>query len=182
MNNYKDAIEQVLNRYEGKGLSDHANDRGGRTYRGISERWYKKWGGWEIIDTHGPSDSRLDGMVIDFYRKYYWDALSLDDVEDQFISQTLFNFSINIGTKSAIKKVQRIVVVSVDGVIGPITLNAINKMDRDIFMFQFILEVVDLYHHIVSKDRSQKVFLLGWVGRALSTYQEYEHYKKLNPY
>lgn len=173
MGNFEKVIVRVIDRYEGKGLSNHAADKGGMTYRGISRRYFSRWEGWEIIDTNGYFDERLDAMTVQFYKTYFWDVLRLDEVDDAFTQEVLFGFGINIGHKACAKKCQRLLDVPVDGMVGPITLRAINTANRREFIPQFLLEVLDLYHHIVTKNRSQKVFLTGWVGRVVSVYHTF---------
>ena len=176
MNNYRDAIEQVL-KHEG-GYSKQEFDRGGETYRGISRKYFPRWEGWAILDVEGHFDERLDDMVVAFYKVYFWDALKLSLVEDDFVALMILNVSVNQGKKSAAKKVQRILGVTADGVIGPITIGAINSVHRDSFVYQFILEAIELYTHIINKDRTQRKFITGWLNRMMALYGEYEVYKR----
>lgn len=173
MSNYKEVIVRVIDKHEGRGLSDHQADRGGMTYRGISRRWYPRWAGWEVIDNDDHFNSNLDEMVIQFYKTYYWDVLQLDDIYDPFVQEVLFGFGINVGHKTCAKKVQRIVGTSIDGIMGPITISAVNSMEYAKFIPHFLLEIMDLYHHIVTKDRTQRVFIIGWLGRVISTYHSF---------
>jgi len=175
MSNYRKAINGVL-KNEGGYVKD-VFDRGGETYCGISRKYFPRWVGWEIIDEADHFDSRLDDLVLEFYKEYFWDALHLEGVEDDFVAGMLLNIAVNQGKKSVVKKVQRILKVKVDGFIGPVTIQALNDTPRDVFVFQFILETIELYTHIINKDRSQKRFIAGWLNRAIGLYHEYEHYK-----
>jgi len=176
MNNYKEAIELVL-KHEG-GYSKDVVDRGGETFKGISRRFFPKWKGWEIVEVDH-FDSRLDDLVVDFYKTYFWDSLVLSDVEDDFVASMLLNIGVNQGKRSVAKKIQRILGVTVDGVIGPITIGKLNEAHRDAFVYQFIIETIELYTHIINKDRGQKKFITGWLNRAISLYSDYERYKRL---
>jgi len=175
MSNYRKAINGVL-KNEG-GYTKDVIDRGGETYCGISRKYFPRWAGWQVIDESDHFDGRLDSLVIDFYKEYFWDALRLEGVEDDFIAGMLLNIAVNQGKKSVVKKVQRILKVSVDGFIGPVTIQALNDTPRDTFVYQFILETVELYTHIINTDRGQKRFITGWLNRAIGLYHEYEHYK-----
>jgi len=175
MNNYKEAIENVL-KNEG-GYVNNAADRGGETYRGISRKFWPKWVGWDIIDSTDHFDDRLDALVIEFYREYFWDALHLDKVEDDFVASMILDFGTNIGKKAIISKLQRVVGVKVDKIIGPITIRAINAMPRDTLVYHVLLEVVELYVQISNKEKRQRVFLQGWCNRAMKSYYEYERYR-----
>ena len=175
MNNYKDAIEKVL-KEEGGYVKDPV-DRGGETFRGISRKFFPKWEGWEIVDIDY-FDDRLDELVVGFYRDYFWKPIHLDKVEDEFVASMLLNVAVNQGKRSVVKKIQRILGVKVDGIIGPVTLQALNDSNRDAFVYQFILETIDLYTHLITTDKRQKRFIAGWLARAMRLYHEYEIYKK----
>ena len=174
MNNYREAIELVI-KHEGGYVKDPL-DRGGETYKGISRRFFPKWEGWEIVDIDH-FDDRLDDLVVEFYKEYFWDPLKLSNVEDDFVASMLMNVGVNQGKKSVAKKIQRILGVTQDGIIGPVTIGKLNEANRDAFVYQFIIETVDLYTHIINKDRSQKKFITGWLNRAMSLYSDYERYK-----
>jgi lysozyme family protein len=174
MESYRAAIGKVLEN-EG-GYSKNPADPGGETFKGISRRFYPKWEGWSIIDINH-FEPRLDEMVIQFYKEQFWDKLRLSEVSDDFVSSLILNFGVNIGKKQITKKVQRILKVQVDGVIGPITIFKLNqflKTNRSEFVYHLLLEVAELYVQIVNKNKTQKVFLLGWFNRIMSSYYDYE--------
>ena len=170
MSDYKKAVGKLL-QAEGGYVKDPL-DRGGETFKGISRRYFPKWEGWPIVDTNH-FDPRLDEMVEQFYKQYFWDILQLDTVHSDFVATMLLLSSVNIGTRATIKKVQRILKVPVDGIIGVVTLSHLNRCDEETFVYQFLLELIDLYAHIVRKDKTQRRFLGGWVNRVMGMYQEY---------
>jgi len=177
---YDRALKVVL-KHEG-GYSNHPSDNGGETFNGIARNFYPKWGGWAIIDNasdkHALEDNEeLSKMVSDFYRTYYWYKIKGDDIEDEFIAEMLFNFSINLGKRQVAKKVQRIVGTTADGIIGNITVTALNSVDAKAFTHHFLLEIVEFYLQ-VSKKRNNKVFLTGWLNRAMNVYYDSERYFK----
>jgi lysozyme family protein len=103
-------------RYEG-GYANDAADRGGETYKGIARKMHPNWQGWVIIDAykkdHGQlkrgaiiNDPRLDDMVIEFYRREFWNKVRGDDVKDQDLANMLYDDAVNTGPKPAIKKLQ----------------------------------------------------------------------------
>jgi lysozyme family protein len=57
--------------------------------------------------------------------------------------------------------------VTPDGRFGPVTLQALNAIDPATFIPAFTLAKIARYRDIVSKDRTQLKFLLGWLNRAL---------------
>ena len=141
-----------------------ANDRGGQTYAGIARNAWPKWPGWSYIDS---GDTPPAEMVRGFYRSNFWTALRLDEVQSQDVARTLFDFAVNAGTGTATKLAQIVVGTTPDGKIGPKTLAAINACDPGLFMARYSLAKLARYEQIVSRDRSQAKFLLGWVRRVL---------------
>jgi lysozyme family protein len=64
-----------------------------------------------------------------------------------------------------IKKVQKLLGVTADGVVGAKTLAAINGHSGDA-LFGLIKEARKRYYeNIVKKDSTQKTFLKGWLNR-----------------
>ena len=54
-----------------------------------------------------------------------------------------------------------------DGSIGPKTLASLNTVEEEFFKLAYAMAKVARYESIVSKDRSQDKFLLGWIRRVL---------------
>ena len=175
MSNFKESIKQVL-KHEGGYVKDPI-DRGGETFRGISRRFFPKWEGWGLVDENH-FDPRLDALVEGFYYEFFWLPLGLDKVDNDFIAGMLLDIGVNQGKRAVAKKMQRIVGVEQDGVIGPKTLAAVNACNPDIFVYQFVLEAVDLYTHIITKDDTQRRFIKGWLNRAMVIYHAYEAQKR----
>lgn len=90
-------------------------DRGGETYKGIARNFFPKWEGWKIVDAKKPlrhnqiiKDETLDKMVHDFYKKTFWDVVGGDQIEDQSIANTLYDFGVNTGQPRSIKNIQKV--------------------------------------------------------------------------
>jgi len=171
---FKRGLEKVLE-HEGF-YSNDSRDHGGETYRGVSRRWFPKWKGWEIIDSYENKgdlryDKELEQEVENFYYAFFWIRIKAHEINDDFIAEMVFNFSINMGKKVVAKKMQRVLRVKPDGIIGPQTLAALNTINRDIFVYHFLLEIVEFY---VQLGKEQPHFLRGWLNRALSFYYDYE--------
>ncbi len=169
---YEKALKKLLI-HEG-GYSNHSADRGGETYKGITKKYYGKWDGWAIIDAQEDkealdSNKDLQKKVADFYYTYYWHKLKCDQMNDPAIAEMIFSTGVNAGKKLAVKKMQRILGVTVDGLIGQNTLRALNSVDINKFIYQYVLELIDFYVEISSKG-SNHLFLKGWCKRALSFY------------
>jgi lysozyme family protein len=54
-----------------------------------------------------------------------------------------------------------------DGQFGDKTVEALNAIDPDKFVPMFALAKIARYRDIVTKNRTQQKFLLGWINRTL---------------
>ena len=164
MSDFYSAYEAMIVNEGGYVLHHVKGDKGGMTYAGISQRAHPDWQGWQVLATgNRPSADSVRA----FYRHHYWDKLRLDEVESQRVARTLFDFAVNTGPSTALKLAQVIVGATPDGVIGPRTLAALNTADPDRFVLAYALAKIARYRDIVTRDRSQAKFLLGWINRTL---------------
>ena len=157
-------FERMLINEGGLVLHEVKHDRGGQTFAGIARKFWPRWEGWDIIDAGGEPPV---GMVRNFYKANFWDVMRLDEVHNQDIARTIFDFGVNAGPKVAIKLAQVVVGATPDSQIGPKTISMLNEVNADLFMALFSLAKLARYEQIVTKDRKQEKFLLGWVRRVL---------------
>jgi len=140
------------------GLSDDKEDRGGLTKYGITKAGYP----------HLDIASLTKEQAADIYRIDYWNKLGLDGVESQIKAELMFEAGVNFGVVTLAKMAQRVADVKDDGIIGAKSIIAINMMDDTVFALALKLMAVDRYRRICNNERSQKVFLLGWLNRIFS--------------
>lgn len=156
--------DRVIVREGGYRLTHIAHDRGGQTYAGIARRANPDWAGWAAIDAGGvPATS----LVRALYRARYWDPIRADEIQYPAVAETLFDFAVNAGPRTAVKLAQLVVGTAPDGAMGPRTLAAINAADAETFRLAYALAKVKRYAEIVRRDRTQSKFLLGWLNRTL---------------
>ncbi|MFT7224373.1 MAG: lysozyme family protein [Cellvibrionaceae bacterium] len=167
MAEFRPAYEKMI-RNEG-GYVNHkvAGDRGGQTYAGIARTFHGDWKGWNLIDRDDMDNPELTELVIEFYKSKFWDKVKGDEIQNQRIAATIFDFSVNTGTRTASKLLQLVVGETPDGIIGPKTVAAVNQADEELFVAKYALAKVARYAEIVKRDRSQIKFLLGWLNRTL---------------
>jgi len=118
--NYPQALKQVL-KYEG-GYSDHKNDPGGPTMKGITQAVYDAWQKKNGLPTQSVRNIS-DAAVAAIYKQQYWDAISGDDLPSG-VDFAVFDFAVNSGVSRAAKYLQAVVGVTQDGQIGPATIQA----------------------------------------------------------
>jgi lysozyme family protein len=158
----------TLIKWEGTSFEVVPGDAGGPTKYGvILAEWKAK--GW---DKDGDKDVDVDDLKLitasdaaDIAKTHYWDKLKADRIANQSIAEFIVDFAYNCGVGTAAKKVQEILGVTKDGVVGPITLKAINEADQQQFFDTLKQKREDYYRAIVANKPSQAKFLRGWLRR-----------------
>lgn len=151
-----DPINDILRR-EG-GVSHDPLDGGGRTQFGISER--------------SNPQAWLDGHVTEeearaIYLRKYVNAPKFYLIADQKLRDQLIDYGVNSGPQLAIQKLQSILGLDQDGIIGEETLKAIDQHDAKRLNALLVSERIKMIGRIVHKNPSQLKFLNGWLNRAL---------------
>lgn len=164
MADFLPAYEAMIVDEGGYVLHSVPGDRGGQTYAGIARNRWPQWSGWAVVDAGAEPHADL---VRGFYRANFWNAMRLDEVQDQRVAQNLFDFGVNAGTGTAIKLAQIVVGATPDGRVGPKTLAAVNALSPELFVARYALAKLARYEQIVTRDRVQGKFLLGWLRRTL---------------
>lgn len=151
----------------------YSSGKGGEFYCGISRRYFPRWAGWAIIDNFADKENiiheDLRGAVSDFYYMFFWMKLGCQHIDNAFIAGMIFNIAVFMGKKQTIKKVQRVLQIKSNGVLGPDTVAAINDMDSKVFIYHFILELVEFYAQVSPQNMRER-----GLNRALSFYYLYE--------
>ncbi len=133
--NYKAFVDRMITKYEG-GYGWDAADPGGPTKYGITcydlaEHRHQK------MDSKARWAPIVKAMTLqeaeDIYATKYATSCRFDDLVSGADCAVL-DFGVNSGPSRAIKYAQGIVGTTQDGVLGPITLAAINKMDPNHFI------------------------------------------------
>jgi len=154
------------------GYVNDPDDPGGETKYGISKRSYP--------DLDIKNLDINDASVI--YFKDFWKRLNLDQVNNQTIAAEVFDTAVNCGRFKAAEILQRSLNMvggypgkrlSVDGKIGPKTIQAINNcrypeaLLKCLNGFQF-----EHYYQIVKRDISQRKWFRGWLRRVWEDHSE----------
>lgn len=166
---YSDAYKKALKRLfelEG-GLSNVEGDSGGLTYRGISYVYNPHWQGWSFVRNHDFAEA--DNEAMEFYYDRYWLPLKCDQITNKQLAILFFQIAVNIGLLNAIKYMQMAAAVYPDGLMGPITLAAINKANPLELELIFRALVAKHYLEIVENHDTQRKFLYGWLRRVCLT-------------
>lgn len=155
------------------GIADDKADRGGKTNKGITlQTWLavgydKDWDGdidWEDLKRIDNKDAFK--VVYD----HYWSKWKADQILNQSLAELLVDWCYHSGTHG-IRRPQRILNIEfkfpviADGVVGPRTLEAVNRVDQEDFFDSVKAARLRFIDAIVRKDPTQKKFLRGWKNR-----------------
>lgn len=164
MADFLPAFERMIRNEGGYKLTDIKGDKGGQTYAGIARTRWPAWSGWPFVDR---GETPPSALVREFYRRNFWDAVRGDELVHQGVAESLFDFAVNAGARTASKLAQIVAGVTADGVLGPKSLTAINALQADYFRPHYAIAKLARYRDIVTRDRTQAKFLLGWINRTL---------------
>ncbi len=169
MSNFEIAVDKLL-KLEG-GFVDNPADNGGATNYGISLRFLKS-----IQPTATVNDIKTLNLLtaMNLYKKYFWDAYKIGQINDQGVAEKVFDMFVNMNPKSAALIVQKSInflfygKLTEDCIIGEKTIQAINNEVPGLLLQIIRLNCVRHYVSIADKDKSQRQFFFGWVkNRAL---------------
>jgi len=164
MADFNPAFDRMLQNEGGYKLTTIQGDKGGMTYAGISRKYHPYWAGWADIDAAKTPDPQL---VKDFYRELFWAPIAGDVITEQRIAETIFDFGVNAGPKVAISLAQAVVGLAANGAMNQTTVAALNALELHEFQSAYALAKIARYRDIVTKDKTQIKFLIGWINRAL---------------
>ena len=154
--NFERSLALVL-QHEG-GYVNHALDPGGRTNLGVTQRV------WEDYVGHSVDEAAMrkltKEMVAPLYRKQYWDAVHGDKLPCG-ADYLAFDFAVNAGAFRSIKTIQRALKITADGVIGPVTLKAIQDTNAEDFINNFTDAKESFYRSLTNFPTFGK----GWLNR-----------------
>lgn len=143
-------------------------DRGGATNMGVTIGTWRKVG----YDKDGDGDIDVDDLqhlspeevVERVLRPHYWNRWRADDIIDQSVANICVDWVWTSG-RHGITRVQRILGVKADGIVGPKTMAALNSADPHLLFLQIQTERRNFINEIIDNDPSQTRFFDGWMRR-----------------
>ena len=154
-------------KWEGGFVNDPA-DLGGATNMGVTIGAWKSCG----YDKDGDGDIDVDDLrlltredvVNRVLKPHYWDRWKADDIKSQSVANILVDWVWASGVHG-IKIPQRLLGVTVDGIVGPKTLAAVNARNpRELFDMIKIARF-DFIEDICRKRPANNKFKRGWMNR-----------------
>jgi len=152
--NFSACLEVVLH-HEG-GWSDHKDDPGGATMKGITLTTYSNFLGRPA--TKDELRNIPDEHVETIYRRHYWDRVAGDGLPDG-LDLSVFDMAVNAGVSRAGRMLQEIVGSQIDKSIGKKTLAAVAEQDTLSLIRQYSEERRRFYKSL----KTFPVFGRGWL-------------------
>ena len=161
-----DVLWQFIRTFEG-GFVNDTDDAGGATNRGVTIATWRKQG--YDKDNDGDIDVAdlkiiTDDDAMNIMKRNYWDRWQADKIIDQSIANILVDWVWGSGSYG-IKIPQRMLGVKVDGVVGPKTIDALNRKDARSFFDEIKKERADYFERICEINSRNRKFLNGWIRR-----------------
>lgn len=153
-------------KWEGGYIND-PDDLGGATNKGICFRTFKLYRTRKRLPVPTIEDLKniSDEEFVAILKEMYWDACRADRIESQSVANAIVDWAWNSGTTIAAKEVQKVLGVETDGIIGNITLAAINS-HSPLPLFGKIRRARIAYIERICKSRSENnKFYRGWMNR-----------------
>lgn len=160
-----DGLLPFLRKWEGGYVCD-PDDLGGATNMGVTMKTFKAYCKNKGLPT--PTVARLKRLSMDEWRDIvkliYWNKFKADGIESQSVANICVDWFWMSGAV-AIKRIQEIVGTKVDGVVGKLTLAAINNKSP-LPLFGQIKEARKAYiDEICVKRPKNEKFRRGWMNR-----------------
>jgi lysozyme family protein len=117
-------------------LSNHKDDKGGMTWKGIARNIHPNWAGWKEIDKilkGGGGQAQIkvnrsiEEMVQTFYFNEFWKPLRCQEIIVPIKRNKLFDTAVNIGIKNAVKIMQRSMLLEDNGILNDEFIKNYNK-------------------------------------------------------
>jgi lysozyme family protein len=154
---FEDAFKLLIE-HEGRALTDGQNDHISRF--GIT---LENYGNDFFARAHITEDEAKK-----WYLDNYWTPLRLDEIKDSKLSTILFDQCVNQGSPTIIKRLQSLLNLTTDGVMGSKTIEAINASNAKEVSFKLLMLNMQAYIQICQKNPKKVTFLLGWTNRVFS--------------
>ena len=170
MANYDSAIDFVLRLEDSTLAGNVTHDSDGATRYGLLDKWHP-----DLVQEGYYSMDPASALVYakNYYRAKYWNVVQGDNINDQKIAAQLLSIGVNDGTGRAVQFAQQALGVTVDRILGPATLAAINSQDPSSFLAAFDSAADAYYQQVVIQQPAKVADLRGWYNRvaAINNYQ-----------
>lgn len=163
-----EVLAPFILQWEGGFVNDPL-DLGGATNKGVTIGTWRNVGydkdGDGDIDVDDLKPITTDDVINRVLKPHYWDRWQADDIKNQSIANILVDWVWGSGVHG-IKRPQKLLKVSADGIVGAKTLAAVNEYPDQRELFELIkADRIRFIHEIVKARPANKRFERGWLRR-----------------
>lgn len=152
-------------------------DAGGETFAGIARATNPDWPGWAIVDRRKtepnfpnnlnldlPQNVELRRLLGERYRAKYWDLFRCGELPPG-LDLCMLDAAVQHLPKVAVTLIQRAVGAQPDGALGPGTLAAANRANREYALHRYLVYRAVFYSDLITADSRLAKFRETWLGR-----------------
>lgn len=151
-------------KWEG-GFVNDPDDSGGATNKGVTIATFRHFYGKDA--TVDQLRNITDEQWLNIFKSGYWDRWKADNINSQSVANIVVDWVWASGVHG-ITRVQKIIGVEPDGIVGNRTLTALNARKPEELFYQIRAARIAFVETIVKNKASQKKFLNGWKNRILN--------------
>lgn len=152
------------------GYVDDPADSGGCTNMGITIETLRQWRNM-VVDCEDVRQLTEDEARA-IYRNRYIEDPKLDEIRDPKVRELLVDSAVQHGPGKAVEWLQAATGTTVDGIIGPVTLEAVSHSHPRFLHDAILAQRIRYYGAIISNDPSQARFAEGWMNRVTGFLEE----------
>ena len=155
------------------GYVNDPDDAGGETVYGVCRKVFPKLKVWESLDKlngvvakrgYKIPEDEMEEIENVYYRNFYLKC-NIDSFNDSALGMQIFDFAINSGVSRAIKTLQSLMHITVDGICGVQTVTTANIRHTLSVREEYRKARLRFYESISTRGNNKK-FLKGWTNRA----------------
>jgi lysozyme family protein len=148
------------------GYVNHKSDRGGATNYGVTQATYSRW--LKAVGLPDRAVKEIQQHEVEAIYSSYWKDAHCSYLPDG-LDLLVFDLAFNSCAGLAIRTLQYVLGVNVDGVCGRQTMDAVHQEmvtgGVDKLCEDYLAAREDFYHSLVERDPRQQAFIKGWLNR-----------------
>lgn len=168
MSQFAPALNFVLDHEDRNREYAIVRDAGGFAIAGVNSRAWRT----AYNNIAGMPQSQRAAAVANFYQTEFWNVMRLGGLTSQDLANRVLDCGVNCGLYTATKMLQSAAnalgaSLGVDGILGPVSLGAINGIDPERMLAAYRQARLEHYEEIVKLNPANAVYLPAWKARAM---------------